>query len=79
MVESNNEVVVGEPVPVAYGVEPQEENKNERRNNEQEAELVGVWAWKYDGATKNGDIILKRDGSLSHKCNWSGGSWKMNE
>ena len=75
MVEASK-VEAGAPEPVAY--EPQEENKNQRRNAEAESELLGNWAWKNDGAKANGDIVLLQDGELGHKCNWSGGSWKVN-
>ena len=77
MVEASK-VEDGAPVPVAYGAEPQEENKNQRRNAEAENELLGNWAWKNDGAKTNGDIVLLPDGELGHKCNWSGGTWKVN-
>ena len=77
MVEASK-VEDGAPVPVAYGAEPQEENKNQRRNAEAENELLGNWAWKNDGAKTNGDIVLLPDGELGHKCNWTGTSWEVN-
>jgi len=39
--------------------------------------LEGKWTWRHDGANKNGDIILQKNGNLSHDCGWSGGFWKM--
>ena len=40
------------------------------------ADITGNWNWKHDGKHKNGDLIIHQNGTVAHKCGWTGGRWR---
>ena len=38
--------------------------------------FIGEWEWRHDGSVSNGDVIIKEEGELGHRCGWSGGVWR---